>query len=189
MCRYAYSGPYKVHFACFHCRKSFKQPPIEDYFAVQDRGYVYKELSAVWLNEKVLRRREQEFGVRLADLTAKYHAAERKCPECGELMADLGLDFKPPRQRDAKAWATLHGMYRIGHEWHTCGCNGPGWVPKSNSQFHEYLKSRKATYKQNLLHIQNSTSHSPEEKAAAGAFWTTRINAIEKELAPSPVNN
>ena|SRR5579862_4269749 len=25
MCRYAYSGPYKEHFACFQCRKTFKQ--------------------------------------------------------------------------------------------------------------------------------------------------------------------
>jgi hypothetical protein len=183
MCRYAYSGPYKVHFACFHCRKAFKQPPIEDYLAVQGRGHVYKELSALWLNENQLEQRESEFGVRLADLTAEYHAAERKCPECGELMAGLGLDFKPPRQSDAKAWAALNGMYRVGHEWRSCGCDGPGWVPTSSAEFHQYLHSRKTMYEENLKRIQDSTLYSPEEKAEAGNFWATRIEAVDKELA------
>ncbi len=30
MCRYAYSGPYKEHFACLHCRKTFKQTNREE---------------------------------------------------------------------------------------------------------------------------------------------------------------
>jgi hypothetical protein len=30
MCRYGLSGPYKDHFACFTCRKSFKKPSVED---------------------------------------------------------------------------------------------------------------------------------------------------------------
>ena len=30
MCRYAMSGPYKEKFACFECRKVFRQPPLCD---------------------------------------------------------------------------------------------------------------------------------------------------------------
>jgi len=30
MCRYAFTGPYKRHFACFRCRKGFKRPPVAD---------------------------------------------------------------------------------------------------------------------------------------------------------------
>lgn len=31
MCRYAFSGPYKDHFACFACRKCFKRAPLADW--------------------------------------------------------------------------------------------------------------------------------------------------------------
>lgn len=30
MCRYAFKGPYKRHFACFHCRKGFKRAPLTE---------------------------------------------------------------------------------------------------------------------------------------------------------------
>lgn len=30
MCRYAFSGPYKEKFACFECRKVFRQLPLSD---------------------------------------------------------------------------------------------------------------------------------------------------------------
>ncbi len=31
MCRYAEYGPYKNHFACFGCRKSFKRLPVSEW--------------------------------------------------------------------------------------------------------------------------------------------------------------
>ena len=31
MCRYAQYGPYKDHFACFRCRKSFKRLPVSEW--------------------------------------------------------------------------------------------------------------------------------------------------------------
>ena len=99
MCRYAMYGPYKNHFACFACRKAFKQPPISDWLAIRDRGYVYNELHRLWSYKRGLERREQELGFRLADLEAEYRDAVHKCPECGEPMIDMGLDFKPPRQK------------------------------------------------------------------------------------------
>lgn len=30
LCRYAISGPYKIIYACFKCRKSYKQKPVSD---------------------------------------------------------------------------------------------------------------------------------------------------------------
>jgi hypothetical protein len=181
MCRYGMSGPYKRHYACFSCRKAFKQPPIEDYLDSRGRGYVYKQLQHLWANKEILQLREKELGHRLSDLEEEYRNATHKCPECGGQMIDMGLDFKPPKQSDAKAWKTLEGMYHVGHAFHTCGCSGPGWIPKSTSDYRNYLTSRRKHYEEQLEQVQMSSELSPEEKKEAGEYWTNRIEAIDHE--------
>ena len=181
MCRYARSGPYKTHYACFSCRKAFKQPPIEDYLDSRGRGYVYKQLSNLCANMKALRLREEELGHRLSDLEAEYRNATHKCPECGAEMIDMGLDFKPPKQSDAKAWRTLQGMYRVGHTFHTCGCDGPGWIPISTNDYRSYLASMKKHYEEQLELVQRSSTLPTNGKKEAAEYWTSRIEAIERE--------
>ncbi len=183
MCRYAMSGPYKRHYVCFVCRKAFKQPPIEDYLAVRGRGYVYKQLRHLWSNTRVLELRENELGHRLADLEEEYRNATHNCPECGEQMIDMGLDFKAPKQSDVKAWRTLQGMYRVGHAFHTCGCNGPGWIPKSTADYHKYLETQRIRYMEQLGHVQHSSEFSADAKKEAADYWASRIQAIDRELA------
>lgn len=178
MCRYALSGPYKPHYVCFECRKAFKQPPIEDYLAVRGRGYVYKQLRLIWGNESFLKLRESELGWRLADLEEEYRNATHKCPECGSSMIDMGLDLKAPKQSDAKAWKILESMYRVGHAFHTCGCNGPGWVPKSTNDYRAYLSRRRSHYEEQIRYAHKSNSD-PE----AIEYWASRINAIDREQA------
>lgn len=51
------------------------------------------------------------------------------CPDCGEPMADMGLDFKPPKQRDVEHWAVVEFLFRRGFAYHSCGCGGPGFRP------------------------------------------------------------
>jgi hypothetical protein len=97
-------------------------------------------------------------------------------------MIDMGLDFKPPRQSDVKAWRIFQGMYRVGHAFHTCGCVGPGWIPKSTSDYREYLASRKKHYEEQLEGIQNSSDASPEAKKEAAEYWSSRIEAVDQEL-------
>lgn len=181
MCRYAFSGPYKSHYACFACRKAFKQPPIEDYLDSRGRSYVYKQLLQVGSNQKSLHLCEQELGHRLSDLEDEYRNATRKCPKCGGEMVDMGLDFKPPIQKDEKAWKTLQGMYRIGHAFHTCGCNGPGWIPQSTSDYRSYLSSMRKHYEEQFKQIQMTNDLSAETKKEAIEYWTIRIGAIESE--------
>lgn len=181
MCRYGMSGPYKRHYACFVCRKAFKQAPIEDYLESRGRGYVYKQLQQLWASQKALQRREHELGHRLSDLEEEYRNATHKCPECGVEMIDMGLDFKPPPQSDVKAWKTLHGMYRVGHTFHTCGCIGPGWIPNSTSDYRSYLASTKKHYEEQLERAQEASTLSPERKREAAEFWTRRIAAINQE--------
>lgn len=44
----------------------------------------------------------------------KQKSVPAKCPECGELMADMGLDFKAPSKTNIKAWEHLTNLY----SWH-----------------------------------------------------------------------
>jgi hypothetical protein len=97
-------------------------------------------------------------------------------------MANLGLDFKPPKHGDTKAWKALAGMYRAGHEWRTCGCNGPGWIPTSTSEFQQYLAARKATYEKQLRYTQDALDMSPDAKRAAVEFWAKRVQAVNREI-------
>lgn len=181
MCRYATSGPYKRHLVCFSCRKAFKQPTIEDYLDSRGRGYVYKQLFLLWANKAVLELREEELGHRLEDLEQEYRNATHRCPECGDQMVDMGLDFKPPKQSDAKAWKTIQGMYRVGHAFQTCGCYGPGWVPSSTSDYRQYLASMKIHYEQQLKQVHSNSNVSSEEKKEAVEYWASRIESIDNE--------
>jgi hypothetical protein len=182
MCRYARYGPYKSHFACFHCRKAFKQPPIGDWFAVRGRGFVYKKLSGLWSDKARLERRETELGVRLCDLEAEYKSAAHLCPECNQPMVDMGLDFKPPRQSDEKAWRILSGMFRVGHAFHTCGCDGPGYIPQAPADYRRYLEERRQNFSDQLNRVHQSPELSAEAKREAGDYWLDRISRIDAEM-------
>lgn len=183
MCRYAMYGPYKPHFACFACRKAFKQSPISDWLAIRGRGFAYNELHRLWSHKPSLERRELELGVRLSDLEAEYRDAAHNCPDCNQPMIDMGLDFKAPRQSDEKAWRTLLGMFRVGHVFHTCGCDGPGFVPKSAADYRQYLDERRRAYLLQMNRIQDSTELSTTAKHEAGDQWLYRISLVDAELA------
>jgi len=182
MCRYAFRGPYKEHFACFACRKAFKQAPIGDWLAVRGRGYIYDELSRLWSQQRSLEQREAELGVRLADLQGEYWQAVRHCPECRSPMISMGLDFKPPPQADAKAWRLLQGMYRAGHEFRTCGCMGPGFIPQTTADYRTYLELRQREYRQQLAYAQQSTELTPDRKRETYDYWADRVARVDCEL-------
>ncbi|MFY7952283.1 MAG: hypothetical protein ACOVT5_07230 [Armatimonadaceae bacterium] len=56
-------------------------------------------------------------------------AVPAPCPECRQPMADMGLDFKPPKQRDVEHWAVVEFLFRKGITYNSCGCGGPGYRP------------------------------------------------------------
>lgn len=183
MCRYAMCGPYKSHFACFDCRKAFKQPAIEEWLAVRGRDFAYRELVDLWSHRAALARREAELGIRLVDLQVEYRDSAHCCPVCGEPMVDMGLDFKPPRQSDVKAWRILQGMFRIGHVFHTCGCDGPGYIPKSSSQYRAYLEERRRSFVDEMIRVQNANGLPADAKREARNYWSDRIGRIDQVLA------
>lgn len=111
MCRYGLSGPYKKHFACFGCRRSFKR-----------------------LDESEWPRDRQP---------PEGQDAPAPCTRCGQPMADMGLDFKPPRHSDNEHWEAVVFLFRHGIAYHSCGCGGPGYHPSRWSEVPALLESHR----------------------------------------------
>lgn len=134
MCRYA--RPYKSHYACFKCRKTFKRKLMLD---------INRELKS-------------EF--------------DAKCPECSELMVNMGLDFESPKKDAIKEWTHIEKLYSVGVTFHSCGCSGPGYIPNTKEKLIEYFENLKREYHSNL------------------DFWRQRIEPInDRELQSEKSKN
>ncbi len=106
---------------------------------------IYKPHFACFECRKTFKRRL------LRDIRKGYKlAVEAKCPECGNLTADMGLDFESPRKDDHKSWEHTKNLFMVGVTFHSCGCIGPGYIPKSFEQLLELLMKKKQTYIANL---------------------------------------
>ncbi|MFD2941117.1 hypothetical protein [Flavobacterium notoginsengisoli] len=95
---------------------------------------------------------------------------EAKCPECAELMANMGLDFESPKKEDIKKWEHLKSLYSVGITFHSCGCSGPGYIPNSTEKLVEYFEEIKKRYLENM------------------DFWRTRIEPTNKQEQERDLN-
>lgn len=59
---------------------------------------------------------------------------EQLCPRCGATMIDAGHDLAVPRRRDAAGWKVLSVVLRAGLTFHSCGCGGPGFRPRTPAE-------------------------------------------------------
>jgi len=107
MCRYGDYGPYKEPFACFTCRKAFKQV---------NRWELPKELQPKKGENRLC-----------------------KCPQCGRPMADMGHDFKAPKQNNIKQWEKVKILFEHGFTYHSCGCCGPGFRPSELIEVADFI--------------------------------------------------
>jgi DNA-directed RNA polymerase subunit RPC12/RpoP len=89
---------------------------------------------------------------------------EAKCPQCGELMANMGLDFESPKKDDFKKWEHIKSLYSVGITFHSCGCSGPGYIPNSKEKLIEYFEEIKETYFKNLVFWRNRTEPSTKKE-------------------------
>jgi DNA-directed RNA polymerase subunit RPC12/RpoP len=80
-----------------------------------------------------------------------------KCPECGSITANMGLDFESPKKSDLKAWNHIKDLYETGITFHSCGCSGPGYIPKDKNTLIDFLIEKKGVYVESLR------------------FWMTRV--------------
>ena len=186
MCRYGFKT-YKSHLVCFTCHKAFKQIAFEDLFLKVSKTLLYKEFGSrgkdIFWAWHLFSDKEKSIINKMQDEYAKEINQKRfKCPECGQLMADLGLDFKAPRKTAIKQWKIIEGMYTIGHSWHTCGCNGPGFIPKEKYQYIEYLKNHLAGFNEQL-HSSQNVNVDDKEKNNNIKYWANRVELVQKELS------
>lgn len=75
---------------------------------------------------------------------------QAKCPQCGNLMADMGLDFESPKMNDLKSWNHIKNLFTAGVTFHSCGCTGPGYIPQNIEKLLNFLEKRKMDYVKNL---------------------------------------
>lgn len=65
-----------------------------------------------------------------------------KCPECGQPMHDMGLNFKAPKRHDVQQWKKVQTLHEHGLTWHDCGCGGRGPHVARVSEVKSYLEER-----------------------------------------------
>jgi len=146
--------------------------------------------------------------IHIEDINGKKESEkEAHCPQCGALMADMGLDFAAPRKDDIKAWIHLKDLYTVGFTFHSCGCGGVGFIPRDHQALYEYMVAQQSQYTKNLKFWQaqskteqSPTKHtylvhtgqafeyagSPENHEEAIGFWTKRLAAIEERIQLLP---
>ncbi|WP_282081431.1 hypothetical protein [Aquimarina algiphila] len=72
-----------------------------------------------------------------------FESVPSKCPKCSALMANMGLDFESPKKNDLKTWSHMKNLYKSGITFHSCGCSGPGYIPKNKPQLLEFLNEKR----------------------------------------------
>jgi len=177
MCRYAFKT-YKSHFACFHCRKTFKQPHYSDLLQRIGKSEHYEKL----LDKSIKKLSDKEKEM-LTNLGLRFSKREIKCPECSNYMADLGLDFKSPKKQAVKEWKIIEGLYTIGKSFYSCGCNGIGYIPQNPKDYETYLKKLLYEYEHTISYYQNKTPDEYKDKAERIKYWSDQAKKIKTELA------
>ena len=65
------------------------------------------------------------------------------CPQCGKGMADIGFDFKAPKQKDKNQWKKVRVLFENGFNFYSCGCCGPGYRPKELREVYDFIESNR----------------------------------------------
>lgn len=152
MCRYAFNN-YKSHFACFSCRKTFKKTMIEDWVKQKGIDLAFKRLLRS-SGKKAQKQAETEFNTTYNEIRDAYLNDVAACPQCGENMAAMGLDFKAPKHKDLEQWKIISILYDNGFAFHGCGCDVGYSPPKKVSELKEFfLQHKRVSEREKLLKL------------------------------------
>lgn len=80
----------------------------------------------------------------------KAPAKEAKCPNCGSVMANMGMDFEAPKKSDVRGWDHIKTLYSLGITFHSCGCTGPGYIPNTKDGLIGYFEEIRREYQRHL---------------------------------------
>ena len=89
---------------------------------------------------------------------------EAKCPHCEGFMVDMGLDFESPKKGSIKEWNHIRDLYSVGITFHSCGCTGPGYIPKDKDRLIEYFKEIINDYHKQLVFWRNRIEPKTEQE-------------------------
>jgi DNA-directed RNA polymerase subunit RPC12/RpoP len=180
MCRYA-GKTYKSNYACFKCRKSFKQVNPNDILLRIKKDKVFHEL-----NGKSVRKIGQVFTKaersKLSELVSEIESRPIKCPECGNLMADLGKDFRVPKKTAIKEWKILEGLFKVGKYFYSCGCDGIGYIPQNLNDYKVYLKKALKEYRDYIIFYQDKTELEYPDKLERIKYWSDKMLDVRNEM-------
>jgi hypothetical protein len=110
-------GRHRKHFACFKCRKAFKQSDLpKQEYKLGKKGRIDK------INVK--------------------NRTEMKCPQCGKKMNNMGNSFRAPKQNDVKQWKVVETLYKLGVRYNFSDFNNPD-KPKNLRDIPAFIKERK----------------------------------------------
>ncbi|MCG8573675.1 MAG: hypothetical protein MI810_02230 [Flavobacteriales bacterium] len=178
MCRYAFKS-YKPHYVCFDCRKTFKQPILEDIIMQNGDWDSYKQAYFHEKSEKAIKFRQNNPEL-IRRFEKQYRNKKYLCPDCGLEMNSIGLDFKAPKKHKVKEWEIVRSMYKIGRTFHSCGCDGPGYIPTNLKDYLSYLEKVKVDYETRLK--DRSISEDEEQLAEYIDYWETKLKLVNIEV-------
>ena len=181
MCRYVLVN-YKQSYACFSCRKCFKKVTLQDYLNQNGLSAAFKVLTKCKKHSERVEL-EKKLNTSAEEIESTYQAAIKKCPDCGDEMANVGMDFKAPKKSNVKEWKILEGMYEIGAIYQTCGCQAFGYVPSSKSEYKKYLNLRLLEFQGRLDEVLGSSELNAYQREEQSTYWSTLINNVKKVVA------
>jgi hypothetical protein len=62
-----------------------------------------------------------------------------RCPRCTAVMVNAGRDLEVPRRNDTAGWRALAAVLDAGLDFHSCGCGGPGYRPRTPAAVRQRL--------------------------------------------------
>ena len=105
-----------------------------------------------------------------------------RCPECRNVMADLGKDFKAPKKSAVKEWKIVESLFKTGKCFHSCGCDGIGYIPKNPKDYEMYLKTVMKDYQESLVSCQKRSMDEFPDKIDEINYWSGQIQKIKTEI-------
>ncbi len=62
------------------------------------------------------------------------------CPNCDRGMIPMGHDFQAPRRQNKAQWRKVRLLAEAGIKFYSCGCDGPGYRPRTLSEAKQQVK-------------------------------------------------
>ena len=108
-----------MQYACFFCRKVFKQPDLKE-----ASGHFVTAIQAHASKRKIREINQERFC----------------CPECGKPMEIMGRNFRAPRKENKREWKKVELLVQKGFRFFSSGWEERGSYPKTLGELASFLQ-------------------------------------------------